>query len=227
MVAPLTNYPVKGILWYQGESNTDAPEEYRKLLPALITDWRNQWKKNDLPFLYVQLPNFMDVNYSPEESSWALLREAQLKTLSLPNTGMAVALDLGEWNDIHPGNKKPIGDRLALAARKVVYGEKNIISSGPIYQSYRVVDNKIVISFSETGGGLVSRDGEELRHFAIAGSDKKFVWAKAIIENNTVVIWRDQVTDPKFVRYAWADNPDGANLYNREGLPASPFRTDP
>jgi sialate O-acetylesterase len=226
MVAPLTNYKIKGILWYQGESNTSKPEEYQKLLPALIADWRNQWAQNDAPFLYVQLPNFMEVSYSPSESQWAILREAQLKCLRVANTGMVVAIDLGEWNDIHPGNKKPIGERLALAARKVAYGEKNIVYSGPIYQSFKVEGNKIRISFSNVGSGLISIDGEELNQFAIAGPDKKFVWAKAVIENNTVVAWNDDVPNPQFIRYAWADNPNGANLYNKEGLPASPFRTD-
>jgi sialate O-acetylesterase len=225
MVAPITNFAIKGVLWYQGESNTSKAEEYEKLLPALIADWRSQWKQENLPFLYVQLPNFMEAIYSPSESQWALLREAQLKTLSVPNTGMAVAIDLGEWNDIHPGNKKPVGERLALAAMKVAYGENDIVYSGPIYQSSKIDGNKIVITFSNAGSGLVSIDGEELSHFAIAGADKKFVWAKAIIENNTVVVWNENIPDPAFVRYAWADNPDGANLYNKEGLPASPFRT--
>lgn len=226
MVAPLTNYAIKGIVWYQGESNAGKAEEYKKLLPALIADWRSQWKQNELPFLYAQLPNFMETNYSPEESGWATLRDAQLKTLSVPNTGMAVAIDLGEWNDIHPGNKKPLGERLALAAQKVAYGEKNVVYSGPTYTSYKVVGNKIVITFSNVGSGLLSINGEELHHFAIAGADKKFVWAKAIIENNTVVAWNEKVSEPQFVRYAWADNPDGANLYNKEGLPASPFTTE-
>lgn len=226
MVAPLTNYAIKGILWYQGESNTGKPEQYAALLPALIADWRNQWGQGDIPFLYVQLPNFMEVNYSPSESQWALLREAQLKALSVPNTAMAVAIDLGEWNDIHPGNKKPIGERLALAARRIAYGDKEVVHSGPIYESFRIEGNKIIITFSNVGGGLVSSDGEELSWFAIAGAEKKFVWANAVIENNTVVVWSDEVQDPMYVRYAWADNPRGANLYNKEGLPASPFRTD-
>jgi sialate O-acetylesterase len=139
---------------------------------------------------------------------------------------MAVAIDLGEWNDIHPGNKKPVGERLALTARKVAYGEKNVVSSGPVYQSHKIDGNKIVISFSDAGSGLVSSDGEPLRYFAIASTDKKFVWANASIENNTVVVWSEDITSPQFVRYAWADNPDGVNLYNQEGLPASPFRTD-
>jgi sialate O-acetylesterase len=196
------------------------------LQPALIADWRNKWKQGDLPFLYVQLPGFMDVNYLPSESQWAELREAQLKSLSVPNTGMAVAIDLGEWNDIHPDRKKEVGDRLALAAEKIAYGEKNIVYSGPLYQSSRVDGNKIVISFTNTGSGLITNDGEELSEFAIAGAGKKFVWAKAKIEGDKVIVWNDDVTNPMYVRYAWADDPENPNLYNKEGLPASPFRTD-
>lgn len=226
MIAPVTDYAVKGMLWYQGESNAGKPEEYAKLLPALIADWRKQWNQGTLPFLYVQLPNFMEANYSPSESNWAVLRESQMKALSVPNTAMAVAIDLGEWNDIHPGNKKPIGDRLALAAQALAYGDKNVVYSGPLYQSHRIEGNKIIISFDHTGSGLVSSDGEELTHFAIAGEDKKFVWANAVIEGNTVVVSHESIANPQHVRYAWADNPVGANLYNKEGLPASPFRTD-
>jgi sialate O-acetylesterase len=226
MIAPITDYAIKGILWYQGESNASRPEEYKRLLPALIRDWRNQWAQGDIPFLYVQLPNYMDVSYLPEESNWALLREAQLKALDIPNTGMAVTIDLGEWNDIHPDNKKPVGDRLALAARKVAYGEQDVVSSGPIYKSSKIEGNKIIITFSNVGSGLISGDAEDLKHFAIAGPDKKFKWGRAIIENNTAVVWNDDIPNPAYVRYAWADNPDFANLYNEEGLPASPFRTD-
>jgi len=226
MIAPLINYAIKGFTWYQGEANTNRAEEYSKLMPAMITDWRNQWKQPDAPFLYVQLPGFMEMNYLPSESQWAALREAQLKTLSVPNTGMAVAIDLGEWNDVHPDNKKDVGIRLALAAEKIAYGEKDIVYSGPIYQSATIDNNKIIISFSNTGGGLITNDGEELSQFAIAGADKKFVWAKAKIDGNKIVVWNDDIINPMYVRYAWADNPDGANLYNKEGLPASPFRTD-
>jgi sialate O-acetylesterase len=225
MIAPFTEYAVRGFVWYQGESNASRPEQYKLLLPALIRDWRNQWGTEELPFLYVQLPNYMEVNYSPEESNWALLREAQLEALSLPQTGMAVTIDLGEWNDIHPDNKKPVGDRLALAARKVAYGEQDIVYSGPIYRSYRKEGNRIILTFDHVGSGLLSGNGEELGHFAIAGNDKKFRWAKAVIEDEAVVVWNDEIPDPVYVRYGWADNPEFANLYNREGLPASPFRT--
>ena len=225
MVAPLINYTIKGFLWYQGEANTGRAEEYAKLQPAQIINWRNKWNQGDLPFLYVQLPGFMDMNYLPSESQWAALRESQLKSLSVPNTGMAVAIDLGEWNDIHPDNKKDVGERLALIAEKLAYGEKDIVYSGPIYQSATIDGNKITISFTNTGSGLITNDGEELREFAIAGADKKFVWAKAKIEGDKIIVLSDEVTSPMYVRYAWADNPD-VNLYNKEGLPASPFRTD-
>ncbi|MBO0951951.1 sialate O-acetylesterase [Fibrella forsythiae] len=225
MVAPEVGYALKGFCWYQGESNAGRPQEYTALMPALINDWRARWKQSNLPFLYVQLPGYMDYNYLPSESGWAVLREAQLKALSVPNTAMVVAIDLGEWNDIHPDNKKAVGDRLALAAFKTAYHE-NLVYSGPQYQSAAVEGNKIVVSFTNEGGGLITNDGEPLGEFAIAGSDKKFVWANARIEGGKVVVWSDDVANPKYVRYAWADNPVNANLYNKEGLPASPFRTD-
>ncbi len=225
MVAPVTNYSIKGILWYQGESNTGNPAEYTKLQPAQIFDWRNKWKQGDLPFLWVQLPNFMDANYHPSESQWAELREAQLKSLSVANTGMAVAIDLGEWNDIHPDNKKDVGERLALVAEKIAYGE-DIDYAGPLFQSATVDGNKITLSFTSTGTGLVANDGGPLSEFAIAGADKKFVWAKATITGDKIIVWNDAITTPLYVRYAWADNPVNPNLYNKEGLPASPFRTD-
>lgn len=225
MVAPEINYAIKGFCWYQGEANTSRAEEYAKLLPAMINDWRSKWNLGELPFLYVQLPGFMDYNYLPSESNWAKLREAQLKTLAVPNTAMTVAIDLGEWNDIHPDNKKDVGERLALAAMQKAYGE-NIVASGPIYQSWVGEGGRIIISFTNTGSGLVTNDGEAPGEFAIAGADKKFYWAHAAISGNRVVVWSDGVRDPMYVRYAWADNPVHANLYNKEGLPASPFRTD-
>jgi len=225
MVAPAINYTIKGFLWYQGEANTNRAEEYAKLQPAQIIDWRNKWKQVDLPFFYAQLPGFMDYNYLPSESNWALLRESQMKSLSVPNTAMAVTIDLGEWNDIHPDRKKEVGERLALAALKMVYGE-NIVHSGPIYQSATIDGNKITISFTNTGSGLITNDGEALSEFAIAGADKKFVWAKAKIEGDKVIVWNDAIKEPLYVRYAWADDPVNPNLFNKEGLPASPFRTD-
>jgi sialate O-acetylesterase len=225
MVAPLINYTIKGFLWYQGESNTGRAEEYAKLQPAQIADWRNKWQQGDLPFLFVQLPGFMDYNYLPAESQWAQLRESQLKSLSVVNTGMAVAIDLGEWNDIHPDNKKDVGERLALIAKKLAYKE-SIVCSGPLFQSATIDGNKIIISFTNTGSGLITNDGEALSEFAIAGADKKFVWAKASIEGNKIIVSGEEITNPMYVRYAWADNPVNPNLYNKEGLPASPFRTD-
>ena len=232
MIAPIINYSIKGFLWYQGESNTGRAEEYAKLQPAQIIDWRNKWKQPAAPFLFVQLPGFMEYNYLPSESQWAAFREAQLKSLSVPNTGMAVAIDLGEWNDIHPDNKKDVGERLALIAEKIAYGE-NIVYSGPIYQSSKTEGNKIIVSFDHIGSGLITKDGEEPAEFAIAGADKKFVWAKAKIvqgassgEGDKIIVWNDDIPNPMYVRYAWADNPVNPNLYNKEGLPASPFRTD-
>jgi sialate O-acetylesterase len=226
MIAPFLNYDFKAFLWYQGEANANRAKEYQKLLPALINNWRQKWNKKDLPFLFVQLPNYMEVKEQPSESEWAEQREAQFKTLSVPNTAMAVAIDLGEWNDIHPLNKKDVGRRLCLAAMNLVYGEKNIIASGPIFQSAKIEGNKITVSFSNIGGGLIAKGGGELKYFAIASADKKFIWANAKIKNDKVVVWNEKINEPKYVRYAWADNPDGANLYNAEGLPASPFRTD-
>lgn len=225
MIAPVVHYRIKGFVWYQGEANTGRATEYAKLQPAMIADWRAKWNEGDIPFLYVQLPGFGDFNYLPEESGWAELRESQLKSLSVPNTAMAVAIDLGEWNDIHPDRKKPVGDRLALAAEHIAYGE-DIVYSGPIYSSAAVSGDKITLSFSHTGGGLITNDGEEPQEFAIAGADKKFVWAQAKIEGDKVVVWSEEVKDPKFVRYAWADSPVDPNLFNKEGLPASPFETE-
>jgi sialate O-acetylesterase len=225
MVAPLINYVIKGFLWYQGESNADNPAPYERLLQSLILDWRGKWNQGDLPFLYVQLANYMEVDYSPAESKWAELRDAQLQALRLPNTAMAVAIDLGEWNDIHPLNKKDVGGRLALGAMNLAYGEKELEYSGPIYHSFEISWDKVILSFDHCGSGLVSCDGEALHRFEIAGPDGKFIWADAQIEGNRVVVRHPDVDNPRCVRYAWADNPRGANLCNREGLPASPFRT--
>lgn len=226
MVAPAINFAVKGVLWCQGEANTFKPKEYGYLLPALIADWRAQWHQPNLPFIYAQLPNFMETQYSPAESQWAELRQQQLKTLAVPHTAMAVAIDAGEWNDIHPTNKKDVGERLALAAEKIAYNNKNIVASGPVYQSAFVDGKKVTLSFTSTGSGLIVKGGGELIQFAIAGADHKFVWATARIEGDKVIVWNDEIVQPLYVRYAWADNPEGANLYNKEGLPASPFTTE-
>jgi sialate O-acetylesterase len=228
MLFPVVNYTVKGVIWYQGEANVSRAVEYRRLFSALITDWRRNFPQPELPFLFVQLPNYMPVKEQPEESSWAELREAQRLTLSLPLTGMAVTTDLGETNNIHPLNKEGVAKRLFLAAERVAYDKINFISSGPLYHSIHIRHNKIHVSFDDVEGGLIVKGGGELHGFAIAGADNHFVWAKAIISGKSVIVWSDQVPQPVAVRYAWADNPEGANLYNRDalfqdGLPASPF----
>ena len=225
MIWPLRNYKVKAAIWYQGESNSGRPHEYGTLMASLVENWRELWP--DMPFLLVQLPNFMEKHPQPTDSGWARIREAQLNAFkTIPNTALAVNYDIGEWNDIHPLNKKTLAQRLFLGARKLVYGEK-VTASGPIYKDMKISGNKIIITFTETGKGLAIRGGEKvLKHFAIAGEDQKFVWADAVIKGNTVVVSSKDVPEPVAVRYAWADNPDDANLTNKEGLLASPFRTD-
>jgi len=226
MISPLFDFSIKGVLWYQGESNTGKPKEYLSLMTDLIADWRGNWNQKSLPFLSVQLTNFMESKNQPSESNWALLREAQLKSLAISETGLSVTIDIGEWNDIHPLNKEDVGKRLALAALKTAYGEKGIVSSGPVYKSMKIKKDKIILSFSDVGSGLKIARGENLKHFAIAGNDKKFVWAKAVIKGKKIEVYHDAIQNPIAVRYGWADNPDCANLYNKENLPASPFRTD-
>lgn len=225
MVAPLVGYAAKGFLWYQGETNTGNAPGYRQYLPALIRDWRNQWGQGELPFLFVQLANFMEVDYLPAESQWAELREAQRLALAEPHTAMAVTIDLGEWNDIHPLNKKDVGERLALGAFRLAYGDTGVVWSGPLYKSSIVSGDSVLLAFDHVGGGLVSRDGEPLGRFEIAGADGKYYPAEARIVGNTVSVRHKAVPRPERVRYAWADNPEGANLYNKEDLPASPFQT--
>jgi sialate O-acetylesterase len=226
MIAPLIPYTIKGVVWYQGEQNTGRAYEYRTLFPALINDWRSWWGQGDFPFLYVQLAGLGAPVQEPSEDGWASLREAQTMALALPNTGMAVIHDIGEWDNIHPSDKKDVGERLSLAAQKIAYGDDKIVYSGPTYESMKMENGKIYISFKNTGGGLAAGGSGELKYFAIAGADRKFVWASARIEGDKVVVWSDQVANPVSVRYAWARNPQGANLYNKEGLPASLFRTD-
>jgi len=223
MVAPLVPYAIRGFTWYQGESNARNASAYRKLFPAMIRDWRGQWGQGDVPFLFVQLANFRQRAGEPGDSQWAELREAQLMALSEPNTAMAVAIDIGDAKDIHPKNKQDVGKRLALGAMKLAYG-RDIVHSGPIYKSMKVTGSKVRLVFDHVGKGLVAKGGA-LKGFAIAGADKKFVWAEATIDAGAVVVSSDQVTEPKAVRYGWADNPD-STLYNVDGLPASPFRTD-
>lgn len=222
MIAPITKKNIAGVIWYQGESNTRAPEEYETLFPALIADWRTQWNEPELPFIYVQLASFMESSNQPQESNWAALREAQRKTLSVPKTAMAVATDIGEWNDIHPLNKKDVGDRLALAARNMVYGE-DLVYSGPLISSAIRNNEKVQLEFDHIGSGLMAGNGL-LQGFAIAGSDQNFVWANAQIDGNRVIVWSDEIDHPETVRYGWANNPESANLFNLEGLPASPFQ---
>jgi len=227
MLAPANNYAIKGAAWYQGESNVERFQEYQKLLTALITDLRLKRNQKNLPFIIAQLPNFMEVNDQPVESSWASFRNAQLKTAqTVKNTAITVNIDLGEWNDIHPQNKQDVGKRFALAAEKLAYGEKTRVTSGPIYQSMKIKGNKIELTFSDCKGGLKTRDGKELKHFAIAGPDRKFVWGKARIEGSKIIVCSEEVLHPQVVRYAWSDNPEGANLCNSEGFSASPFSTE-
>lgn len=223
MIHPLIPYAIKGVIWYQGESNAGRAYQYRDLLPLLIQSWRREWKQ-PFPFLIVQLANYMKRQQEPENSAWAELREAQLKTLTVENTGLAVAIDIGMENDIHPTNKQEVGRRLGLAARKVAYGE-NLPYSGPIFQSFQLEGKSIRIHFEHTNGGLKAKDVTGLQGFTVAGVDHFFHWANARIEGNSVVVSSPEVDFPVAVRYGWADNPIG-NLYNGFGLPASPFRTD-
>ncbi|MCF2498190.1 sialate O-acetylesterase [Dyadobacter chenhuakuii] len=227
MIAPVLPMKLKGFLWYQGETNVHDPQPYNVLLPALINDRRKLWNDDNLPFLVVQLPNFQDIDFLPAESNMALLREAQNRALTLKNTAVAVTLDLGEWNDIHPLNKKEIGQRLALSAKNLAYGDKNVVHSGPTLKSQSIAADKIVLTFDNVADGIKSADEETLRWFAMAGDDKKFVWANAkILEKDQIELSSEMVKTPKYIRYAWQDNPEGINFYNSANLPASPFRTD-
>lgn len=222
MIRPLVPYAVKGAIWYQGEANADRAYQYRELMPLLVNDWRKQWQQ-PLPFFMVQLANFMERRDNPTESAWAELREAQLKSLNVEHTGMAVAVDIGLADDIHPTNKQDVGKRLALAALHEAYGE-NVAYSGPLYSGYTIEKGQVRLRFTCTDGGLVAKGGK-LKGFAVAGPDRQFHWADARIDGNTIVVSSPDVDFPVAVRYAWADNPD-CNLYNGAGLPASPFRTD-
>jgi len=224
MIAPLTSCTIRGVIWYQGESNVGRAYRYRTLFPALIKDWRLNWGQGNFPFLFVQLANVSGRDSKPSESTWAELREAQLMTLNLPNTGMAVTIDIGEAGDVHFKNKQDAGLRLAKSALNVAYG-RDIVHSGPIYDSMKIRGGKVSVRFKHTGSGLVTGDGGTLKGFAIAGADLQFVWANAVIDGDKIVVWSDEVAQPIAVRYAWGNNPD-CNLYNRERFPASPFRTD-
>lgn len=243
-LAPALPLNIKGVIWYQGESNVDRADaqgvhrqpgmqcahescaastsEYRYLFADLIRDWRKQFNQGDFPFLYVQLANFLPASAQPTESKWAQLREAQRQTQELKNTAMTVAIDAGEWNDIHPLDKQTIGERLALSALKTAYGKKSLLASGPNLKKIKARGNKLELTFTDVGKGLEARGGN-LKQVAIAGDDKKFVWANVEVKKDKLVVWADSIAKPKWVRYAWADNPAGANLYNSVGLPASPF----
>ncbi|WP_242155524.1 sialate O-acetylesterase [Aestuariivivens sediminis] len=226
MIHPLMPYGMKGVIWYQGENNTGRAMEYRITFPNMINNWRHEWKQGEFPFLFVQLANFGAPNDAPRNSNWAELRESQTKALDLKNTGMAVAIDLGEAYNIHPKNKQDVGRRLALAAQKIGYN-KNIVHSGPQYKSMRIKDDKAIISFDYVGSGLeVKGTNDQLKEFEIAGEDQRFYKASAKIEGDNVMVWSDKVNNPVAVRFAWANNPSEFNFYNKEGLPAVPFRTD-
>ena len=225
MIAPLVPYALKGVIWYQGESNIGEAFKYRQRFPDMIADWRKQWK-DSFPFLWVQIASFLPAAPTPSPSYLAELRESQHKTLAVPQTGETVTIDIGDAIEIHPRNKQDVGYRLALSAEHIAYG-KDSVYSGPRYVSAIADGNKMVLRFNNIGSGLLVKDKYGyLRGFAIAGSDQKFVWAKAYIEGDKVIVYSDAVSQPVAVRYAWADNPDDANLYNKEGLPASPFRSD-
>ena len=224
MVAPIVPFGIRGATWYQGESNANRAYQYRKLLPAMIKSWRTTWNEADFPFLIVSLANYTKPPTDPGESDWAELREAQTMTAAMPNNGQAIAIDVGDANDIHPKDKQTVGQRLALTAEATVYGRK-VEYSGPWYQSMSTEGDKIVLRFKHAEGGLVAKGSEELKGFAIAGDDHKWHWTDARIDGDTVVVHSDQVPHPVAVRYAWANNP-ACNLYNQSGLPAVPFRTD-
>ena len=221
MIAPLVGTALRGVIWYQGESNAFFGREYRDLFRTLIEDWRAAWGAPALPFLFVQLPGYR----VPNPETWAELREAQAMALALPHTEMAVAIDLGQPRDIHPLNKREVGRRLALCALATVYGQDQLVYSGPRFDRVEQQDDRLVVHWTHVGAGLVIGDGKELRGFEIATEDGPFVAATARIDGDTVVLQADGVTAPVHVRYAWTDFPDG-NLRNYDRLPASPFRTD-
>lgn len=227
MIAPLSPFTVRGFLWYQGENNTNNGLGYAPLLKALIESWRAQWGLGDLPFLIMQLPGCRKATPEPSESGWAELRESQQKALKLPNTGMAVTLDLGlkAKGDLHPLDKTEFTRRLVLQAMNLVYGDKETVAFGPVFREATTKGGAMQITFDHIGGGLVTPENAPIKGFAIAGADHKFHWADAKIEGDSVVVSSAKVTAPVAVRYGWADLSD-ANLFNKEGLPAAPFRTD-
>jgi len=226
MIAPLVPYALRGAIWYQGESNAGGAAQYGLQMRTLSAVWRGAWHEGDFPFLFVQLPNFMALQQKPSETSaWPLLREQFLKTLAVPNTGMAVTIDIGEAEDIHPKNKQDVGRRLAWWALAKVY-KTGMPASGPLFREAKQVGKAMLVEFDYCDG-LTSRDGGPLKGFAIAGKDRKFVWADAQILGERVRVSSPAVPEPEAVRYLWANNPNPpGNLVNQAGLPASPFRTD-
>ncbi|MCP4271405.1 MAG: sialate O-acetylesterase, partial [Gammaproteobacteria bacterium] len=223
MIAPLVNMKFSGVIWYQGESNTHNPQNYSDQFSILINLWRTLFNQPQLPFLFVQLANFQMPDDIPAESSWAEIRAAQTQVLnSVENTAMALAIDVGERHNIHPLDKKTVGERLALGARHLVYGEKQLNYTSPLIDTALLTNSHVIINFKHINKGLMVK-GEKLLGFAIAGEDKKFIWAKAKLENNQVTVWHDSIKSPKYVRYAWANNPEKANLFNDQGLPVTPF----
>ncbi len=224
IIAPIIPFGIRGVLWYQGESNAYRATQYRDLFPAMITQWRKKWTQGDFPFLFVQL-----ANYQFEPQVFPELREAQTMALSLPQTAMAVTIDIGDSADIHPRNKQEVGRRLSLAAQKIAYGE-DIVFSGPLFKKMFIDDSKCWLLFNHVGDGMIAKGDGELRGFTISGSDGLFVEAQARIDGDQVIVWNESIEQPVAVRYAWANHPVGCNLYNMSGdkphLPASPFRTD-
>lgn len=223
MIYPLRRLNISGVLWYQGESNTDDPFNYKDLFEAVIKDWRATWNIGEFPFLYVQLANYCPWRQEPPVSGWARIREEQRKVLELAGTGMAVSFDVGNYNDLHPQNKKAVADRLALWASKIVYGE-DIVCSGPIYDHMSIEGRTIKLYFKHVGSGLAMK-GVELKTFEVCGTDGVYYAAEAVIDKDKVIVSTSKVKEPLHVRYAWADNPEEANLYNKEELPGSPFTT--
>ncbi len=223
MICPIKPYTIRGVVWYQGEANAGRAVQYETLFPAMIQNWREEWGQGDFSFYYVQLANFMKRQEKPTASAWAELREAQTRTMALRGTGEAVIIDIGEEKDIHPKNKQDVGARLAAWALAKDYG-KEVVYSGPRFHCLKIDDNKAMVSFDSMGSGLVVK-GDTLKGFAVAGADQVFYWADAKLEGDRIVLSSAQVAHPVAVRYAWADNPE-CNLYNKEGFPATPFRTD-
>jgi sialate O-acetylesterase len=225
-IAPLTSFAIKGVIWYQGEANVERAHEYRELFPAMIRDWRDHWLQGDFPFLFVQLANYQKEEEMPGESEWAELREAQVMALELPATGMAVTIDIGEADDIHPKNKEEVGRRLGLVALGIAY-DKDRVYTGPTFKKMKLMGRTVVIKLGTHGSTLVTTDKYGyIKGFQMAGKNRQFYWARAWFEDGNIVVQSDQVNHPVAVRYAWSSNPGNLDLYNKEGLPTAPFRTD-